>query len=170
LSTNINPFSVTSIPCHCGYLAENAGQPGSPIKFDADLREYHFEHSSPSGSVAKWIIHHCPMCGGVASQSLRHRLSVAVPEDEVRRLQTLIGSIKTVDDIERVLGKPDMEDSFVPPSEAVMIQPDTKEPEKGPIRVLTYVRLSGTADVQFMTFSNRKVEGTISPKSPESKA
>ena len=160
-------LSVTSAPCGCGYLAENAGQPGSPIKFDSKLREYYFEHRHSNGSVAKWIIHHCPMCGGVASRSLRDELSVEVPETEVRRLQGIIRDIKTVDDVERILGRADQEQTVMPPGEYVINQPGTNQRETGPIRVLTYIRLSETADVQFSAFSNRKVESTIAPKSRE---
>jgi len=168
MSFKLSPLSVTNAPCRCGYLEENASQLESPFKFNALLHEYYFEHQLQSGVVAKWIIHHCPMCGGVASNSLRDVDLVNVPEDEVRRLQGMIRTIKTVEDVEHALGKPDSDETIAPPFGIALNQPGTDDVENGPIRVLTYVHLSQTADVQFTAFSNRRVEGVICPKSRKS--
>jgi hypothetical protein len=156
--------SVTDTPCECGYLAEVSAQPGSPIKFNDALREYYFEQRYSSGSIGTWVIRHCPMCGGVASRSLRQQRSVEVPEAEVKRLQAALSGVITVHDVERVLGKPDLDETIRPPSELVITQPGSEDPQEDSIRVLTYTRLSRLADVQLMAFSNGRVESTISPK------
>ncbi len=46
-----NYASVTEVACTCGYLEESARDPKLPIKFDAELNEYHIAGDvSPGGS------------------------------------------------------------------------------------------------------------------------
>ena len=159
-----SPPTVTDAPCCCGFVLRSAADPDGPIKHDPDFDEYYFEHKTPDGSVGRLIIYHCPMCGGVASRSRRKGKFHNVSEAEIVRLQALIRGIATVADIERVLGKPDDDELFVPPTGVGLLKPGTNEPEKGPVRAITFARLSETADVQFQVFSNQAVQSAIIAK------
>src|SRR5258708_5320737 len=119
------PPTVTDAPCCCGFVFRSAANPDGPIKHDPDLDEYYFEHKTPDGSVGRLIIYHCPMCGGVASRSRRKGKFHKVSEAEIARLQALIQGIVTVADIERVLGKPDDDELFVPPAGIGLLKPGT---------------------------------------------
>ena len=159
-----NPQAVTDAPCRCGFVYRSAALPDGPIKHDPELKEYYFEHRGPRGSIAKLMIYHCPMCGGVASRSLREGRFQQVSEAEAARLQGLIRGISTISDIERILGKPDADEIFVPPAGIALLKPETNELEEGPIRAITYIRLSQAAEVQFLVYSNQKVQSVIIPK------
>jgi hypothetical protein len=156
--------SVTEVPCSCGYLAASAHDPNLPVKFDAELNEYCFEHKLSMGTKVVMMFYHCPMCGGVASESQRQKLFAIVSDDEVCRLDSLIGNIEVVSDIERVLNAPDDDEAINLPADVGAIQRQAGELEARPIRVLTYSRLSETADVQFTVYSNGKIEKVIAPK------
>lgn len=156
--------TVTDIPCRCGFVMRSAEIPDGPIKRDDELDEYYFEHKTPGGGIARLIIYHCPMCGGVTSRSLRRHRFQEVSEAESTRLQSLMRDISTVADIERILGKPDGDEVFTPPPGTRLRKPGTDEPEEGALRALTYQQLSDTADVQFLVFSNQEVQGAIIPK------
>ena len=156
--------SVTELPCSCGYLARSARDSRSPVRFDAESNEYYFDHRLPTGTTLSIVLYHCPMCGGVASESQRDKLFAPVSDDEVRRLDSLIHDIQTVQDIERSLGAPDDDKTIRPPSDFGITQPQKDQPETGSVRVLKYNRLSETADVQFTVYSNSKIESVIAPK------
>lgn len=157
-------ISVTRLPCSCGYLAASANDPNLPVKFNASLREYSWEHRLPTGAIVSVALYHCPMCGGIPSESQRHTLFARVPDEEVHRLDSLIHDLETIEDIERTLGAPNEDRTISPPPEFGLVQPRTGIPEAGPVRVLTYSRLSETADVQFTVYSDNTVEGVIAPK------
>lgn len=157
-------IQVTSIPCSCGYLARSAADPNLPVKFDAELNEYSFEHYLANGTKVSMLIYHCPMCGGVASESRRRNLFANISDEEVLRLEALYGKIETFEDIERNLGTPDKDETYRPAPDVVVTQPRTGKRETGQIRVLTYVRLSETADLQFSIYSDGTVESVLAPK------
>jgi hypothetical protein len=104
------------------------------------------------------------MCGGVASQSRRHELFATVTTEEYMRLQALFLGIRTAQDIEHSFGAPDQEENLKPPPELRMVQPKAGIREDGNIRILTYARLSQSANVQFTVYSNGEVEGLIAQK------
>lgn len=156
--------SVTDVPCRCGYLSDSAAAANCPIRHDPALNEYYFEHKFLVGSVAKLIIYHCPMCGGVASRSARGNEYYTIPENEIRRLQELTLQIETTKDIERVLGEPDFDETIVPPKEVASFRAKSANQASEHVRVLTFVRLSEIADVQFTVFSVNKLQGNIIPK------
>jgi hypothetical protein len=158
------PQSVTDTPCRCGFVARSAAIADGPIKHDAERDEYYFEHKTADGSLAKLILYHCPLCGGVASRSRRHEAFHKISQVEMDRLQSLLRSISNVGDIERVLGRPDSDEEFMPPAGIGLFKPGTNEPEKGRVRAITYERLSESADVQFLIFSNQEVQSVIIPK------
>lgn len=156
--------SVTDIPCSCGYLGRTAKDSRFPVRFDAQYNEYYFDHSLSSGTTVSIVLYHCPMCGGVASKSRRDESFANLSEQESLRVNALIHNLKTIEDIERSLGAPDMEETFRPPADFGLVQPGTSRPETGSVRLLTYNRLSKTADVQFTVYSNNKIERAIVPK------
>jgi hypothetical protein len=159
------PFSsVTDLPCTCGYLRRSSRDSRFPVRFDSECNEYYFDHTMPSGTTVSMVLYHCPMCGGVASESQRDKLFATVTDDEARRLNALIHDVRTVQDIERLLGAPDDDETMHPPSDFGVIQPKSGEAETGPIRVLDYTRLSTTADVQFAVYSNGEIKWMIAPK------
>src|ERR1700730_11366813 len=96
------PRSVTREPCSCGFLARAAKDVLISIKFHADVNEYTFEDT---GKGASLIIYHCPMCGGVASESKRGALFRQVPAKEWARLRSLTSQLRTIPEIEAALGK-----------------------------------------------------------------
>jgi hypothetical protein len=57
--------------CKCGFLERHAGEPDSPIRFDAQMNEYHFVYPGSMGGEARMNIYHCPFCGGRAPKSRR---------------------------------------------------------------------------------------------------
>jgi hypothetical protein len=154
------PYSVTDLSCSCGYLARNAQDPNLPVKFDAELNEYSFEITLPGGTMISINIYHCPLCGGVASESKRDELFDVVTEEEVLRLERIINKLATVEDIESSLGPPDSDRTYHMPSDYLPV----KLREAGPIRQMDFTHLSETADVQFNVYSNNEITRAIVPK------
>lgn len=156
--------SVTEVPCSCGYLARSARNPRFSVRFDTQFNEYYFDHKLPSGATFSMLLYHCPMCGGVASESKRSQSFATLTEEEILRVDTLIHDLQTVQDIDRALGTPDRDETFRALEEFGLVQPETGQPETGSVRTLTYTRLSQTADVQFTVYSNSKIDRAIYPK------
>jgi hypothetical protein len=50
------------------------------------------------------------------------------------------------------------------PEDFPVTLPGTDLPEVGPIRSLTYEHLSETADVEFLVYSNKRIEASITRK------
>jgi hypothetical protein len=121
-----------------------------PIGFDAQVNEYFFEHKMSDGGTLSIRLLHCPMCGGVASHSTRDKMFAALSNDEIQRIHAKVGSYKSVADVERELGSPDVDQKGSPDSQI--------------IRILTYKKLSKTADVQFSIYADGRIEGAIAPK------
>ena len=157
--------SVTDQPCACGYLERNAKDPTSPVKFDAELNEYNIEGPFPPESTLTLHLYHCPMCGGVASESKRHELFAVVSEAEAERLLLSVRELKTLKDVERVLGPADETYSFdqLPKSwPKERIERDGKEFEA--VQTLTFKGLSDVADLLFSVFANGEVHAWVGPK------
>ena len=142
--------SVTQRSCSCKFLEHALHDERFPVGFDAQVNEYFFEHKMPSGETLSIRLLHCPMCGGVASRSTRDKLFAALSNDEIQRIHAKVGSYKSVADVERELGSPDVDQKGSPDSQI--------------IRILTYKKLSKTADVQFSVYADGRVEGAIAPK------
>jgi len=159
-----SPLSVTDVPCKCGYLQTCAADPNLPVKFDSQVNEFFFESVLAQGTRIAVSIYHCPMCGGVASDSIRDTLFKTIPEDEVRRLDAKLANLRNIQDVIAALGPPDEERSDPVPADTVIYQPVSGERETGVIRQLTYKRLSETADVYFSIYSNGEMRSSISAK------
>ena len=156
--------SVTELPCQCGYLEQNARDPRFPVRFDEEYNEYYFDLTLSKGTPLCLLIYHCPMCGGVASESKREDVFAIVTEEERFRVNALIRGLKTVEAIIGAFGPPDSDSTFRLPEDFPITPPGTDLPETEPVRQLTYEHLSGTADVQFTVYSNGKIEGGITRK------
>jgi hypothetical protein len=156
-------LSVTDLPCQCGYLEDHARDPRFPLRFDEKSNEYYFDFVLPKGAPLSLLIYHCPMCGGVASESKMEGAHAIVSEGERKRVYELIGGLKTVDDIVLKFGAPDRDVVFSLPEDFAVTVPGIL-PVDGPIRALTYEHLSQTADVQFLVYSNKRIEASITRK------
>ncbi len=96
--------SVTDKPCTCNYLRNQADDPNNPITFDSKTAEYQFSFDG-----AKFVIYHCPFCGGAAPKSKRHLLFAKIPGTEESRLAKLLHGIETIEDALQKLGQPDFD-------------------------------------------------------------
>jgi hypothetical protein len=134
------------------------------VRFDEKHNEYYLDLRLRKGTTLSLNAYHCPICGGVASESKRADVFATLSDDELRRVNALISNLATVEDIERSLGAPDREDSIRLPQDFGLARPRTGERESGRIRVLTYTRLSETADVQFTVYSNGELQRVTTPK------
>ncbi|SRR6266446_4192519 len=153
--------SVTAVPCGCGYLESAASNPDLPVRYDKEMNEYFVAHKLQSGAMVSMLLYHCPMCGGSAPESKRKTLFEVVSNKELRRLDSLIEKIKTVRDVENVLGKPDLDEPVDSFDEA---RSNLKSSERQPVRVLAYTRLSTTADVRFMVHADGSINKIVAAK------
>jgi hypothetical protein len=159
--------SVTDMPCRCGSLERDARDSNLPIRFDPQCNEYYFEFTLPKGTKLSLVIYHCPMCGGVASESKRDSAFVALSKEEALRVGALVRDLETMDEIVSKLGPPDRDTTSELPDDipaSLRTIPGTDLQQVGPLRALTYENLSETAEVQFTIYSNGKTSKLISPK------
>jgi len=136
--------SVTTKPCACNWPLDVSREPGNSVRFDESTGEYEF--ITPSGG--KLNIYHCPFCGGVMARSRRKELFAYVTEAEVERLDELTRSLRSVDAAVRVLGPPDR-DMAAGRRERTPVR-GRQPPRVASYRVLTFTRLSNTADVELI--------------------
>jgi hypothetical protein len=141
--------------CKCGFLERSSKDQEMPIKFDPELNEYNFIFTAANGEEASMRIYHCPFCGGRAPESKRGELFAKVSKDEISRLSKLTENIHTLEDALRGLGEPDVDD----PNGMVVTTPERGgNPETTEVfRVLTYKKLSKTADVFVSVLPNGRV-------------
>jgi len=153
--------SKTDLACDCNWLASHVDDGRWPIVFDPVVNEYHFTYPTPHGPACA-IIRHCPWCGGRAPQSKRASLFARISPHERQRLKELIAPLKTVDDVLRVLGKPD-HDAM---GGAATIKPetDTRGAEHQFFRHMIYQGLSETALVRVHVLPGDAVSITFSGK------
>jgi hypothetical protein len=133
--------SVTTKPCKCRWAEDVTAEPDNAVAFDNKANEYQFL-TRKGGSLT---IYHCPFCGGVMPSSRRAEPFAYITEVERQRLAALTSGLKSVADVIRVLGKPNRDH----PSGLVVRNPakGRHPPTVTSYRVLTYTRVSGTADV-----------------------
>lgn len=143
-------ISVTTVPCSCGFLQHALQDQRFPLRFDAQFNEYFFDHRLPDGETLSIRLNHCPVCGGVTSKSKRGQLFADLSDDEMQRIHERLGKYKSAEDITRALGAPDLDENG--------------DAQSRSIRVLTYKKLSKTADVRFTVYQDGRVEGAIAPK------
>jgi hypothetical protein len=150
--------SVTEKVCQCGHIEQLAKDQTTPVKFKAELNEYHIEYATPKNATASIVIYHCIFCGGAMPASKRGELFKDVPDDEKRRLGKLVSQLKTVDDALRVLGSPDSDDPVPEELRSGISAGDA------PTRSLIYGRLSPLADVHVTVTSKNSIQVLVLPK------
>jgi hypothetical protein len=70
--------SVTEIPCECHCLQDLTAIPASPVRFDAEMNEFHFAYAGAKGD-AYIVLYHCLFCGGAMPKSLRGGSNTTTP-------------------------------------------------------------------------------------------
>jgi len=150
-------------PCDCGWLEDAANDPCVPIVFDHDLNEYHIVRSGELGGRA--IIYHCPFCGGRAPKSARGSKFHTVTTEETMRLQQLTRDAKTVRDVIKALGPPDMD---LDAGQGITTAMQRDEPPRTEyFRVLRYNGLSDTAIVDAIVYPDDRVHFSYMAKHKE---
>jgi hypothetical protein len=154
------PQSVTDVECTCGYLQRASDRPELPIVYDETTNEFHFTWASDGGGEPNaLVIYHCPFCGGTAPESKRATLFAVVSDAEGKRLNELLGEIKTLDDAIEKLGPADRDS---PTGAAIEVpEKDGSPPSRRYFRTLTYTNLSDTADVQLAVYFGDRVQITF---------
>lgn len=120
--------------------------------------EYQVEHRDGGYSV----IRHCPWCGGAAPRSRRASLFAVIPSAELRRLERLTASVRTVEDALETFGAPERRER-----QGLMVH--TPGSGRRPARVetfptMTFTKLSKVADVTVNDYGPKGVGFTFSPK------
>jgi hypothetical protein len=136
--------SVTTKPCACNWPRDVSREPQNSVRFDDSTGEYEFI----TQSGGKLNIYHCPFCGGAMPRSKRAELFAYITEAELERLDELTRPVDSVDEAVRVFGPPDSEI-------ATGLRKRTpargrQAPRVASYRVLSFSRLSDTADVQLI--------------------
>jgi hypothetical protein len=156
--------SVTEAPCTCKFLEGQAAHPKLPIRFNAKFNEYYIAGGTTEEDRVEVIIYHCPFCGGAAPESKRGEYFTDVPEQEARRLWTLLGGVKSVEDAFRVLGAPDVDAPYQVPDGWPKQTKERDGKQYEATRYLTYSKLSEVAEVQITVYANNLLEATIAGK------
>ena len=138
-------------PCKCEWLERAAGDPKTPVEFDADLNEYHIV----CGPKDFLMVYYCPFCGGSAPKSRRDRLFHTLPDAERERLVTLTKEMRTIEDVTRAFGKPNIRQAVG----MTITEPerDGKPETTQSYPVLIYTKLSKIADVHVTVYPTDRV-------------
>jgi hypothetical protein len=88
--------------CQCGMPERHAQQSRSPVRFDAELNEFHVV-----GPGAVIILRYCYWCGGKLPRSRRSQLFESMDQKEIDGIQAIARELKSLDDAQRLLGAPD---------------------------------------------------------------
>jgi hypothetical protein len=136
--------SVTTKPCTCNWPLDVSREPHNSVHFDEATGEYEFL----TQSGGRLNIYHCPFCGGAMPRSRRGELFAYISEAEVARLDELTRGISSVEEAVRILGRPDT-DMAAGMRERTPAR-GRRPPRVSTHRVLTFSRLSDTADVQLI--------------------
>lgn len=152
---------LRSDPCS-GCLDDMARDPSFPIVFDAEVDEYYFSFQADGGE-GKLMIRHCPLCGGSLPLSRTNEVRFQfVPSAEEKRLFELIQPLKSENAIIPALGEPDER-------QAVGGSIKTRQRGDHPAETeayssMTYTRLSDTANILIMVFSDGRIRHIVLPK------
>jgi hypothetical protein len=150
--------SVTTKPCRCTYLAQQAENPDVPIVFDRGMNEYNIV--GPSGTQS--VIYHCPWCGGAAPRSKRPTLFAAVTQKGLQRLEELTRGLSSLEDAVARFGPPDEEQragtTITTPASAAQPPMTTVH------RTLKFGKLSATVDVVIEDHGLHGVRAAYVPK------
>jgi hypothetical protein len=137
--------------CKCEWLERAADDPKTAVEFDAKLNEYHLVR----GPKDYLVIYYCPFCGGSPPKSRRDRLFHKLTDAERHRLVTLTKDMRTVEDVTRAFGEPDVRQ----PAGMVTTNPEREgKPETTQsYPVMIYRKLSDIADVHVIIYPTERV-------------
>ena len=97
--------NAEAVPCNCGFPEKWAQAPSFPVRFNAELNEYHLVY----GESQRWChtMHYCFWCGGRLPESKRGELFTDPDKREMDEVRSLLAGAKSSADVFRILGKPD---------------------------------------------------------------
>jgi hypothetical protein len=148
--------------CKCGYLEDQAGDPDSPIRFDPEMNEYQFVHTTSEGVKVRMTIYHCPFCGGRAPETKRGNLFARLTGKETRRLTELTKPLRTLKQVLSSLGKPDRDNAV---GMTVVTPERNGKPETTQnFRTLVYTNLSDSAEIHVTVYPMDRVAITFQGK------
>ena len=127
--------------CDCGILEDASRKSDHPIRWDDSMNEYFIAH----GRSGRMMIYYCPFCGGSTPKSRRSLLFHTLTDTERHRLTNLTKAMRTVQDVTRTFGEPDIHQ----PVGCVVTTPErdgNPETTKS-YPVMIYTKLSDIADV-----------------------
>ena len=138
--------------CDCGNLERMAEHPKCPVKFDAELNEYHIV--GEGGGY--WLIYYCPLYDWSAPKSKRDRLFHRITDAEQHRLCNLTKDLRTVQDVTAAFGEPDIHHQIG----SVTTTPEREDkPEITKSRpVMIYTKLSEIANVHVTAYPTDRVD------------
>lgn len=144
--------------CKCGWLERAADDPKTPVEFDAGMNEYHIV----LGAKDILMIYYCPFCGGSAPKTRRDQLFHTLTDVELERLVTLTKDMRTVEDVTRAFGEPDIR----MPVGMVITKPegDGKPETTQSYPMLIFTKLSEIADVHVAVYPTDRVGITFQGK------
>ena len=127
--------------CDCGVLESASREPGHAIRWDDELKEYYIAY----GESCQMMIYYCPFCGGSTPESRRALLFHTLTEVERQRLCNLTKGMRTVSEVIKAFGEPDIRQ----PLGWISTFPERDGmPEKtAGYPVMSYSKLSEVADV-----------------------
>ena len=137
--------------CKCDWLERAADDAKTPVEFDPKLNEYHIVR----GPKDFLMIYFCPFCGGSAPKSRRDRLFHTLTDAERERLVRLTKDMRTVEDVTRAFGQPDIRQ----PVGLVVTKPerDGKPETTQSYPALVFTKLSDTADIYVTVYPTDRV-------------
>jgi hypothetical protein len=92
-------------PCTCGLPEKWAQAPSFPVKFDAEVNEYHLLY----GKKGRWhhVMRYCFWCGGRLPESTTGRLFTQPSEEEMAEVRGMLAGARSTEEMLRILGDPD---------------------------------------------------------------
>lgn len=99
-------FSDSSDKCACNYVCRLLEQDAYPIAFNEEFREYCIIDAQGRGES---LLHFCFACSGRMPESVRDQSFYPQSEAEKNQLSAKLKSLKSIDEVIAVLGKPDYE-------------------------------------------------------------
>jgi hypothetical protein len=126
-----------------------ASEPDLPIKFNAELNEYHIVYGD-SKAQGTLLVSCCISCGGRLPESRRGELFAKITNAESRRLTALVGGLNSFCEIKETFGEPDFASDHGmgvgSPNDGVT------QPTFDQYPTMFYENLSQTVDVHFVNY------------------
>jgi hypothetical protein len=125
----VSGFSKTLLPCDCGWLSQPINDPSLSLSYDA------LSNTIGIGHESRYVLYHCPFCGGQFPDHSKPMWVPIVPGSEFDRMHELTVGFTTLNQVFEKLGTPDY---------ASWIYPDMQ------FRCIEYYELSELLWVEFI--------------------